>query len=1147
MYNFTADFKRFDDKKQPYSLYVEKNTHLKHGNGYVEDGSYYINCEGGRNMVLTPALQSFTLKSEMCLVTPMLFYISWGIYFGYDVKARAGKLIDMQYHDRQHKFSIVLFDVEREDMKEIARYDFTDVDLGEDLYFPVTFNVSKTNCKINVNGVEASFDGDFPAGLIGFSKVERGGAGFRMKSLTIDSEDDIKSEVLYSGSFVLPKYEGNPNPYTVDLEVIKYENGVKEIVTKMHGGVAYAPKNNPLWKTWASHRDQFEKPYIRFIGDCDESKMYLRHGRLTFVDNVNQNSPSITMVALADPTPTKENPFIKAFSTDDFDSFNYFVFGYDLFKHFRNDLEGARDTECIYDRDGNLVYYGDRLEKDCVFNVRSEKFEMEKLIHKTEFLDKDAAVEHLRLNHYFTGDERVIFNITAMYGEDPTLLTFNAYLANAFFKKIRDVKLNLVSEGKNAFGKNESVFSVNEDNMPQNLYHLVIECYRGEELIEKHVSAFEVFDKNSKTSPIETAGMPYIFVGDGGSPQPNAWDINPDYNIIHYVDGSVGGPPVLDRYRAWELTRNVYRRKQMVWFTQRTVGLDTYHEHMECVKNADYIYYLFPGIEESANYYRYDHFHKSLFQAKKMRIFYNEFVSLHPEYNLESLPIESEGRVNMSYEQYKALEPVFDEWVDFVNPKIDKLFDEQWEEVLKVNPNAKRYSYGPYNVYATRGVGGEVMKYFGHPESVIEKRFSLVQFEDYAFCCNYPLAYSTWGLTTSKLLAPKLEIGPEIYDSFEAGCPDTHVSMPTPPFSESYAPPYQTTSQLYSYLYNSVYRDENGYKYWRDNKFMMYGIYNVEAKARFEETVRSWGKYLENKPKAPKKTVCYLYKFSDKDNEFELESAGQSRTVMQNTCAIAMSYVYVRLSELGIPAGFPTRDLTAISAKEIDVLVIPSSYAMTENDIKNVRRLYNDGVKLIATGDVTGLEDIFGVKEAKKTVKVNKLYRGRKEENIIPFDAEFRYAPNGAEVTLNEGDDKNPVILTTDKTMLINVSLGVVGAENFRRQACSGARENVSALVSEAISESLVSLTTPIVRAYGDAYANIFESENGHDEIMLYQCSDYEKNPHLIKTFINVGDYTDVIAVDDDRRVNKVKKDGRLVCFEVSLRPRETMLFKLIK
>ena len=106
---------------------------------------------------------------------------------------------------------------------------------------------------------------------------------------------------------------------------------------------------------------------------------------------------------------------------------------------------------------------------------------------------------------------------------------------------------------------------------------------------------------------------------------------------------------------------------------------------------------------------------------------------------------------------------------------------------------------------------------------------------------------------------------------------------------------------------------------------------------------------------------------------------------------------------------------------------------------------------------------------------------------------------------LCEGEEKHPVLLKTDKTLLINTSLGIVGAENFTYIHVAGGRENVSELVREAMIEALEDLTSPVVRAYGDAYANIFESENGSDEIMLYQCSDYEHNPHLIKTFINAA------------------------------------------
>ena len=197
MYNFIADFKQHDDKKQPYSFYCEKNSHIKHGNGYVEDGTYFINCLGGRNMVLTPDLQSFKLESEMCVVPPVLFYLSWGFFIGYDVNTRAGKLVDIQYHDQARQLSIVLFDINVEERAEIARVDFTDVYLDENIYFPVALTVDKNSCKLNVKGYEASFEGDFPKGLVGVGKIEQGGAGFRMKSLSISSDDEIKSKSIY--------------------------------------------------------------------------------------------------------------------------------------------------------------------------------------------------------------------------------------------------------------------------------------------------------------------------------------------------------------------------------------------------------------------------------------------------------------------------------------------------------------------------------------------------------------------------------------------------------------------------------------------------------------------------------------------------------------------------------------------------------------------------------------------------------------------------------------------------------------------------------------------------------------------------------------------------------------------------------------
>ena len=1144
MYNFVADFKRHDDKKQPYSFYVEKNSHLRHNFGYVENNEYVINCTGGRNFILTPRLQSFILKEEFAIISPMMFRLKWGYYFGYDFVKRSGKLLTVAYNQDNKELEIKLLDVAVNVKRQIERVVYENIVLEEDKYFPITLDVSAEYCKVNVNGVEAVFNHSFTPGQVGITK-EDGGAGFKLKSLSLTSPDELKTKKIYEGSFKLTKNEDSLTPYTVDLEILEYENGVKELTTKLHGGVEFTVPHDPKCKSWWSSKDRFESPYFRFIGDCEDKKFYLRSGRITFVDDINAGSRAIGAANLADPTAKKERPFTSVYSSDDFDGFEYFVFGYDFHRSYSGFFESAYNKEQVYDKNGNLLYYGDRLESPCIIQVASVKSEIEALIAKSDFLAKEDAFAHIRKNHYFTNNETPSFDITVLTDKKGELTPVRAYLANAFFKKICDLDPVLISECQNAFSKNERRFSLETDKLSQGVYHIVIECYFGDTVLNKHESAFEVFDMESEKSPLESSELPFLFSGDADTPRPTTWSHYPDNNLVHYVGSTVGGPRQYDAKKIWEINK-IYRRKSLVWWTQRTAARETYVDHIDCVKNADYIYYLYPGIEESANYYRCDHFHKSLFQAKQMRIFFNEFVSLHPEYKLNALPVEVEGTFNMSYDEFKKLEPIFDEWVDFVNPKVDKLFDEQWAEILKVNPNVKRYSYGPYPTYGTRATGGEAMKYFGHPESVIGKRFAFVQFEDYAFCCNYPLAYSVWGATTSKLIAPTLEIGPELYDSFEPGCPDGHVSFPTPPFSESYAPPYQTVSQMYGYLYHSLRHDKDGFKYWDNDKFMMYSAYNLEPQKRFREVMEAWGKYLENKPKNPKKTVAYLFKLSNKDNEFELESAVSGRSVTQNSCGVGMSYIYTKLSELGIPAGFPTNNILALTENDIDMLVLPSTYALTSAEIDKVRELYNKGVKLIATGDVTGLEDLFGVQRDERESELSVLYRGKKRENIHPFKTKFTYGANGAEVILSEGDS-NPVLLKTDKTLLINASLGIVGAENFEFMHAIGGRENVSTLIKEAVCETLLSFVSPVARAYGEAYLDIFESENGHDEIMLYQCTDYEQNPHLITVEINSTDYKDVLLVDGERTLNKIYDNGRLWGFELLLKPRETALLRLVK
>ena len=136
MYNFTADFKRHDDKKQPYGFYVEKNSHLRHNFGYVENGEYVINCTGGRNFVLTPTLKSFILKEDFCVIKPMLNHFKWGYYFGYDFVKRSGKLVTVEYWESTQELEIKLADVEVNNKKPIERIAYKNIVIEEFLTGP---------------------------------------------------------------------------------------------------------------------------------------------------------------------------------------------------------------------------------------------------------------------------------------------------------------------------------------------------------------------------------------------------------------------------------------------------------------------------------------------------------------------------------------------------------------------------------------------------------------------------------------------------------------------------------------------------------------------------------------------------------------------------------------------------------------------------------------------------------------------------------------------------------------------------------------------------------------------------------------------------------------------------------------------------
>ena len=170
-------------------------------------------------------------------------------------------------------------------------------------------------------------------------------------------------------------------------------------------------------------------------------------------------------------------------------------------------------------------------------------------------------------------------------------------------------------------------------------------------------------------------------------------------------------------------------------------------------------------------------------------------------------------------------------------------------------------------------------------------------------------------------------------------------------------------------------------------------------------------------------------------------------------------------------------------------MVLPSLRLADKKVISKIRDLYKSGVALIATGNVSGLEDIFGVKDDYRVQHVSKVFAGQKSEYVFPYDAEFFYSSDTAEVLLHT-DTGTPVLMKNRNAILLNCSVGQVGVDNYK-PICYYGRPNISSLLKEAISKVLCSLSRPYAKATGRCGVTSFVTESGDTDLLLVDYSEF--------------------------------------------------------
>lgn len=1141
---FGEDFKNCSDDKQPYSIKPEPTHKYTNADACVADFALHIKRNQVKQLLIMPDVDEFDLSAELFYdkpprLTPFDRWV-WEVYFGYNCEKRSGYKLSVNYVKNANTAELVFYQVDGVTCSEILKQCTRNIKVEAEERYPLLLSYRNGAVTVGVFGITAQVEAAVQRGILGFAKG-CGVTDIGVAKIAVNGTKPI-SETVYNQSFIIPRTDGGHYDYELNLTVerIGETHPVYEVGYCLTGGVYNNRDDMQSCDVWSREHDFFRGLYFSFGTD----KLYVYNGELKFSDNSYENFKNIIS---GDDIPYEGKLTVEKFSIP-----GKVYIGYDRRFSFCAGNQ-CSDRMFTYDSCGKLLFTGKALEEPCFFEVSSDPHKEIVSRLPKNLVNYEEAVFHAEKNHYFFSAEKPMFRVDVFSKLSSDYLSFAAELQTVYFEKIKDLKIEKIETGGNVFGNcgyKKYSFTVTCDIHAQGVYHMEFRCLYGTSAVYKHTSAFEIFDESTDESPQETAGLPMIYCGDGCAayyPTYNLANQKPDFNIMHYINCSLDTPGTAEKRRAWELT-HIYRRKLLVWMTRR--GLlnrnDTFENYPGLAVNADYINYVYPGIEDSSIYYRYDLWKHAVFDAEKVRTLYRAFLAENPDIRNDFPEFDDNGNVD---EQRWAMIPgeSFERLVGYINDKTEPLFEKQWEEIKKINPNVKRFSYGPYPVYGIDNSGAYDTKWFGFSKQGLSNVFNggFLQLEDYPFACGYQTHISAWNMMTIKQEWKDLRIAPELYDSFPDGCPDGATANAFPPASESFIEPYQIVTQIYEYLYNTPIFENGQFRYWSDNILQVYEYKSYEPEKRYECILRSWKIYLDNKPLRPLKGTAFVTEF---------DCAEDGRSVAVDTNAIfnksqtGMCVVHEVNAEAGLPQGFVLKwdSLQQLDKTQTDVLVLPSLRKVGTEIKEQIRRLYHDGVALIATGDVSGLEDIFGVTSRPVTKKIHRINYNGESELVYPSVCRLPYEANGAERIV--GAENEGIIFRNGRALLLNACLSDVGIDSYTAFSYAG-RANISKLIRAAIGDFLKSVSEPLAHCDDRCGIEIVKTVNGDTLVVLTDYSPYsnEKPRTVGVRFDNLN----VSAVENlwydahDINMNFFERNGRIDGFSAVIRPREVLIFKL--
>ena len=1131
---------------EAYGLTEVHFHHYTIPSGVVKNGRFEFNRIDGLFCVNMPDIKEFRCIAEISRSNVKEKTI-WEFRYGFCVSENTGYAISLEYLANGTQMTVSHVKIRGKERQILDSTNLINVLIEPETWHTLILDRRENVINVGFDDKMCAFSSPSEAGVLCLSQSGSVGEVF-YKRITISSPETpkYKTELLLSAS--MPCYDGGSEPYTLKIHILRYLNGSYSVSYCLTGGAASRPERDYKMGNWSVQYDVFKNPFIRIFGDRSKKKLILRNGDLVFTEQ-NPTGRFAELFMDAGKTPYQGTFFLPS---DSIGKIEYVSFGYEQFRRLGNEFQ-ADSREYIFSETGDILFEGHPLENSNQISVASPKDKKITALIPNTVTEYKKAFFHAQHNHYFLSNEPVRFDICAVT-DAQDYISFQLTLETAFFRPIRSIAAKITNRYDHFlcnFGKRAFDICAEVGVLPQSVYHLRVEMFYGSEKMASHVSAFEILDLNDKRSPRESAGIPFLYSGEGAPPNiryncPDPWIEKPDFNACHYFDCLLCQPEISEERRVWELLK-LYKIKLFAWIDGRTAPEGkTWRDYPQTVRHADYL-----DVDSKSGEAWY-FFHTILQHTPSTIEILKEFRELHPEYN-SKLPKITEENKSDPNQIWSLLAVCPEEWISYLNRRTNEQALAFQAEIRKFNEHVKFGKYGALGFYMTNHVNAYAGKWRTNDmENFSKLRDGFSIFEDYAFITGQQPYYCAWGLMGYMLHTPDLQVLPEFFSNFDPVCPDEAVFFANPPMGKCSVPAYQVATQLCDYMFASCTFINGRYQYYRDNKFQLLQSYNVEPAQRLETFLRTWGSYLENKPKKPLRAPTFVSCYTSDEDIYDFDIG---RKAVNNRSLAGVSYLYQIMSECGLPRGFVTNwdGLLSINADDTDLIVLPSLHAAPKAVIPHLRGLAAKGVSLFAVGDVTGLEDIFGVARQDQTVCVYALQNKEctDHETIFPHEDTLFYVKKEAEILLNaesKNGEQYPVLLKYNNCALLNIYVEHVGIEYSPYFVMDTA--NISRLLKQYCKRIASDLSNPIVSVSDHCGICLFETVHGDIMILLTDYTPYGVGHGKTVTVeineISVCNVLEVQCTEYLTPINILCKEGQIGGFSVEMREREARLFRLI-